>query len=66
LVRVGLNYKFDPYVAVLEVSQLLRELVLALIDEPVIYDEQGRGGAIPFLIFGEIAKARRLPRLHHR
>jgi AraC-like DNA-binding protein/quercetin dioxygenase-like cupin family protein len=46
---------------VLEVSHLLRELVLALIDEPVIYDEQGRGGAVAFLIFGEIAKARRLP-----
>jgi AraC-like DNA-binding protein/mannose-6-phosphate isomerase-like protein (cupin superfamily) len=46
---------------VLEVSPLLRELVLALIDEPVLYDEQGRGGALADLIFGEIARARRLP-----
>lgn len=45
----------------LEVSPLLRELVLALIDEPVIYDEGGRGGALALLIFSEIAKARRLP-----
>ena len=46
---------------VLEVSPLLRELVLALIDEPVVYDEQGRGGALAELIFSEIARARRLP-----
>src|SRR4051794_19952316 len=46
---------------VLEVSPLLRELVLALIDEPVIYDEEGRGGALADLIFSEIARARRLP-----
>jgi AraC-like DNA-binding protein/mannose-6-phosphate isomerase-like protein (cupin superfamily) len=46
---------------VLEVSPLLRELVLALIEEPVIYDEQGRGGAVAFLILAEIANARRLP-----
>ncbi len=45
---------------VLEVSPLLRELVLALIEEPVIYDEQGRGGAVALLILSEIAKARRL------
>jgi AraC-like DNA-binding protein/mannose-6-phosphate isomerase-like protein (cupin superfamily) len=45
---------------VLEVSPLLRELVLALIEEPVIYDEQGRGGAMAYLIFAEIARARRL------
>ena len=45
---------------VLEVSGLLRELVLALIEEPVIYDEQGRGGAVALLILSEIAKARRL------
>jgi len=46
---------------VLEVSPLLRELVLALIDEPVIYDEQGRGGVLAELIFSEITRARRLP-----
>jgi AraC-like DNA-binding protein len=46
---------------VLEVSPLLRELVLALIREPVIYDERGRGGALALLIYSEIAKAPRLP-----
>jgi AraC-like DNA-binding protein len=46
---------------VLEVSPLLRELILALIDEPVLYDKQGRGGALADLIFSEIAHARRLP-----
>ena len=46
---------------VLEVSPLLRELVLALIDEPVVYDKQGRGGALAKLIFSEIARTRRLP-----
>jgi AraC-like DNA-binding protein/quercetin dioxygenase-like cupin family protein len=46
---------------VLEVSPLLRELVRALIGEPVIYDEQGRGGAVASLILAEIARARRLP-----
>lgn len=45
---------------VLEISPLLRELVLALIEEPVIYDEQGRAGAMAFLILAEIAKAQRL------
>jgi AraC-like DNA-binding protein len=45
---------------VLEVSPLLRELVLALIEEPVDYDEQGRAGAVAFLILAEIARARRL------
>lgn len=45
---------------VLEVSPLLRELVLTLMGEPVIYDEKGRAGAVAFLILAEIAKARRL------
>jgi len=46
---------------VLEVSPLLRALVLALIDEPVLYEETGRGGAIASLILSEIQTARRLP-----
>jgi len=45
---------------VLEVSPLLRELVVTLMGEPVIYDEKGRGGALAHLILSEIAKARRL------
>jgi AraC-like DNA-binding protein len=46
---------------VLEVSDLLRALILALIAEPVLYDEAGRGGAIATLILSEIATARPLP-----
>lgn len=45
---------------VLEVSALLRELVLAMIEEPVVYDEKGRAGAVAFLILAEIANAKRL------
>ena len=45
---------------VLEVSPLLRQLVLALIEEPILYDEQGRGGAIAELVFSELTGARRL------
>ena len=46
---------------VLEVSGLLRSLILALIDEPVLYDQAGRGGAMATLILSEITGARRLP-----
>jgi len=46
---------------VLEVSDLLRALILALVGEPVLYDEAGRGGAIAALTFSEIVRARRLP-----
>jgi AraC-like DNA-binding protein/quercetin dioxygenase-like cupin family protein len=46
---------------VMAVSALLRELVLALVDEPVLYDKAGRGGAIVSLIVSEIARAPRLP-----
>jgi AraC-like DNA-binding protein/quercetin dioxygenase-like cupin family protein len=46
---------------VMAVSRLLRELVLALIDEPLLYDPAGRGGAIVSLIVSEITRAQRLP-----
>ncbi len=46
---------------VMAVSGLLRELILALIDEPVLYDRAGRGGAIVSLILSEIERAQRLP-----
>src|SRR6185437_3539577 len=45
----------------LEISPLLRALILALSEELVLYDESGRGGAIARLIVSEIARARRLP-----
>jgi AraC-like DNA-binding protein len=45
---------------VLEVSHLLTSLILALIDEPLIYDQSGRGGALATLILSEITRAKRL------
>ena len=47
--------------SVLEISDLLRSLILALIEEPVLYQEEGRGGLIARLILVELAAARRLP-----
>jgi AraC-like DNA-binding protein len=48
--------------ALVETSGLLRELILALLDEPQDYDEDGRGGTIARLILSELArlKERRL------
>lgn len=46
--------------AVLDISSLLRALILALLDEPVLYDETGRGGWLAALIFDELARARHL------
>jgi AraC-like DNA-binding protein/mannose-6-phosphate isomerase-like protein (cupin superfamily) len=43
--------------AVIEVSDLLRALVLAMIDEPLLYEEDGRGGAIAQVILSEITRA---------
>jgi AraC-like DNA-binding protein len=42
---------------VIAVSPLLREAILALLDEPVLYSEEGRGGALAQLIIGEIERA---------
>jgi AraC-like DNA-binding protein/mannose-6-phosphate isomerase-like protein (cupin superfamily) len=47
--------------SVVEVSDLLRALILALAEEPILYDEDGRGGLIVRLILIELAAARRLP-----
>jgi AraC-like DNA-binding protein/quercetin dioxygenase-like cupin family protein len=44
----------------IQVSDLLRALIMALIEEPLLYDEEGRGGAIASLIHCEIARADRL------
>lgn len=47
--------------AVLGVSSLLRELILAACAEPLEWDEAGRGGHLAALIAEEIARAPRLP-----
>ncbi len=46
--------------AVLDISGLLRALILALLDLPVLYDESGRGGLLAALILDEISRARHL------
>lgn len=45
----------------LEVSVLLRELILALLDEPADYDQAGRGGFVAALILSELARAPAIP-----
>jgi AraC-like DNA-binding protein len=47
--------------SVLEVSDLLRALILALVEEPLLYEEDGRAGLVARLILIELAAARRLP-----
>jgi AraC-like DNA-binding protein len=41
-----------------EISGLLRELILALLEEPVEYDESGRGGIVARLILTELTRLR--------
>jgi AraC-like DNA-binding protein len=42
---------------VIRVSPLLREAILALLAEPVLYDESGRGGCLASLIIDEMVRA---------
>lgn len=44
--------------AFIEVGGLLRELILAALEEPLAYDEAGRGGLIARLILTELARLR--------
>jgi AraC-like DNA-binding protein len=44
-----------------EISGLLRELILALLEEPADYDEGGRGGSVARLILTELARLRERP-----
>ncbi len=46
--------------AVLDISELLRALILTLLDEPVLYDKEGRGGLLAGLILDELARAKHL------
>lgn len=51
------------YCCLLEVSPLLRELILALLDEPLAYERTGRGGRITALILCEL-RFLKVPALH--
>jgi AraC-like DNA-binding protein len=46
----------SPHCKVLAVSPLLREAILALLDEPILYDEGGRGGALALLVVDELTR----------
>jgi AraC-like DNA-binding protein/mannose-6-phosphate isomerase-like protein (cupin superfamily) len=46
---------------VIEVSPLLRELILALLDEPVEYPQPGRGEHLAMLILSELQAAETVP-----
>lgn len=59
-IRSGAAPGLPREAAVLEVSELLRALILAMLDEPIAYDEAGRGGLLACLALSEIARARRL------
>ncbi len=53
--------RFGPGCRIIEVSRLLRELILALIAEPIEYPLPGRGEHLSALILSEIAAAATLP-----
>ena len=52
---------FGPACKVVEVSRLLRELILALLDEDVHYEINGRGDWLASLILSELARADTVP-----
>lgn len=57
-IRPGAASNLPQEPVAMEVSALLRALILALLDEPLLYDEAGRGGMIARLILEEISRAR--------
>jgi AraC-like DNA-binding protein/mannose-6-phosphate isomerase-like protein (cupin superfamily) len=60
-IQAGADHALPTRPVVIAVAPLLRALILALIEEPILYDEAGRGGAIVRLILSEIARAPALP-----
>lgn len=59
-IRPGAAPGLPSVPAVLDVSPLLKSLILALLEEPVEYNENRRGGLLAGLIFDELARARQL------
>lgn len=59
-IRPGSGAGLPDATTALEISPLLRALVLALLDEPILYDVAKRAGMIARLILEEIARARGL------
>lgn len=59
-IQPGISSGLPRVPAVLDISPLLKSLILALLEEPVLYDEDGRGGLLAGLILDELARARQL------
>lgn len=57
----GTSAEIPKECTVIEVSLLLRELILNAVDESLDYDPQGRGGLIMNLILLEIPRAHQVP-----
>jgi AraC-like DNA-binding protein/mannose-6-phosphate isomerase-like protein (cupin superfamily) len=60
-IEAGAAAAFGDGCRVIEVSTLLRELILALLDEPVEYPIPGRGQHLAMLILSELAAAETVP-----
>ncbi len=58
-IKPEVDPKLPRELTVLEVTPLLHSLILALLEEPVLYDLNGRAGMITGLIIHEIMRARR-------
>lgn len=55
-IRQGVASRLPSQCTAMEVSALLRSLILALLEEPVLYEEGGRGGLLAQLILDEVAR----------
>lgn len=59
-IKPGVSPGLPDKPAVLEISDLLRTLILALLEEPVLYEQKGRGGLLAGLILDELTRAQHL------
>ena len=60
-IEAGTAQAFGDACRVIEVSPLLRELILSLLDEPIEYPLPGRGEHLAMLILSELAAAETVP-----
>jgi len=60
-IRAGVARKMPAHCCVVNVSPLLRELILAAVAMPLLYDERGRDGRVMKLILDDLAASRELP-----
>ena len=60
-IEAGVAQAFGDSCRVIEVSPLLRELILSLLDEPIEYPLPGRGEHLAMLILSELAAAETVP-----